>query len=80
MSPGQVSVKIAGHAREYFPGGRDEFALDLDAAVSVRELLSRLGVSTELVMAVFVDGQLVDKDTTVAPGANVILVTPPSGG
>lgn len=76
-----VTVKIAGHAREFFPGGKDQFDLDLGGGpTTVRQVLARLGISPDLVMAVFLDEQLRDKDSLVPPGSVLLLVTPPSGG
>ncbi len=76
----RIRLHIEGHAREFFPGGREEYDLELASPATVREMIVSLGVSPDLVMAAFVGGELVDKDSIPPDGATVILLSPPSGG
>jgi|GEM_PF-923735 len=80
MTYGRIEVQVAGHAREFFPGGRDRHWVDLAGPATAREIIEQLGVSPDLVMAVFVDGELRDKDAVPPPGAILLLISPPSGG
>lgn len=76
----RVRLQVEGHAKEFFPGGQAQFDLALPSPATVRELVTSLGVSPDLVMAVFVEGELRDKDTIPPDGATVVLLSPPSGG
>ena len=76
----RIKLAIEGHAREFFPAGKDAFDLTLPGPVSIREIIAGLSVSADLIMSVFVNGQLVDKDSVPPDGAEVILLSPPAGG
>lgn len=80
MAGYRVQIEVAGHAKEYFPGGRDRFDVELDEPATINEILAHLGVPSELVMAVFSAGERRDKDYVAPAGATVTLLTPPSGG
>jgi len=76
----RVTVRVVGHAVEYFPGRKDVYELEVEGPVRISDLLARLGVSRALVMAAIVDGQWREFDFVPPEGAEVILMTPPAGG
>jgi len=76
----RVRFLVEGHAREFFPGGRHSYDLELPGPATVREMIKHIGASPDLVMSVFVKGRLMDKDSVPPDGAEVVLVTPPAGG
>ncbi|MCL6581492.1 MAG: MoaD/ThiS family protein [Firmicutes bacterium] len=76
----RVVVRVVGHAREFFPGGRDRFDLELDRPARVADILTKLGVGRALVMTAIVGGRRRDLDHPLTDGDEVILMTPPSGG
>lgn len=78
----RVTVRVVGHAVEYFPGQKDTYDLDFasEAAPTVKDILERLGVGRALVMAAIVDGKRREFDYAVPDGAEVVLMTPPAGG
>lgn len=76
----RVRVTISGHARDYFPPDRVGEWFELPGPRPVSWILSSWGVSTELVMAVFVNGVKADLDAVPPPDAEILLVTPPAGG
>lgn len=76
----RVTVRVVGHAVEYFPGGQDRYALEFDQPTSISGILERLGVGRALVMAAIVDGQRRGFDFIPADGSEVVLMTPPAGG
>lgn len=75
-----VRLRASGHAREYLPGGGEEQLVELPGPKPVRAILTGLGVKTELVMAVFIDGRRASLDDTPGDGSEVLLVSPPAGG
>ena len=76
----RLTVRVVGHAVEFFPEKKDYYVLDLDRPRSIAGLIEHLGVSRILVMAAIVDGKRRDFDYVPADGAEVVLMTPPAGG
>lgn len=76
----RVTVRVVGHAVEFFPGKKDHYELELERPLSVDGIVERLGVGRALVMAAIVDGKHRGFDYVPADGAEVVLMTPPAGG
>ncbi|MEW6031419.1 MAG: hypothetical protein AB1645_00835 [Bacillota bacterium] len=76
----KVTVRVVGHAVEFFPGGKDRYDLVLETPLSVAGIIEKLGVARALVMAAVVDGKRRGLDYVPGNGAEVILMTPPAGG
>jgi hypothetical protein len=76
----KVRVTVSGHARDYFPAEKLGEWFEVSGRHPVREILAGWGVSTELVMAVFIDDVKADLDAVPPPGAEILLITPPAGG
>jgi len=58
----KVTVKVVGHAVEFFPGKKDHYELEFDEPPSITEVIKKLGVGRALVMAAIVDGKRRDFD------------------
>ncbi|MCL6548688.1 MAG: hypothetical protein K6T30_07240, partial [Alicyclobacillus sp.] len=71
----KVTVRVVGHAVEFFPGRKDRYDLEFEGPVTVRGILERLGVGSALVMAAIVDGKRVDFGRHVPDVAEVLLMT-----
>lgn len=63
-------------ARRLPPSGR----LDLEDGSDVESMLERLGIDSDLVMLVVIDGTLADLDSRLSDGMTVELIPPISGG
>ncbi|MCL6451068.1 MAG: hypothetical protein K6T75_07250 [Acetobacteraceae bacterium] len=76
----RVRVKVHGHVREFLPGQAQEVTLDLSGPATVAQIIERLGVSPELFMYAFVDGQRRAREYRVERDAEVVLMSPAAGG
>ncbi|RJQ06153.1 MAG: hypothetical protein C4551_08725 [Bacillota bacterium] len=76
----KVTVRVVGHAVEFFPGRKDRYDLEFEGPVTVSGILEKLGVGQALVMAAIIDGKRADFGQRVPDGAEVVLMTPPAGG
>jgi molybdopterin converting factor small subunit len=73
----EISLRATSHlARLVPPGGK----IDVGDGSLVADVLSQLGINSDLVMLVVVDGQLTDIDSPLEDGAVVELIPPVSGG
>ena len=77
----RIKVKVMGHAAEYYPEDK-RVAWEYEAAEgeSVRDMLSRSGIRSELVMNVASKGRVIPKDSLLEDGMELIVFTPVSGG
>jgi molybdopterin converting factor small subunit len=55
-------------------------ALDLEKGSDVGTMLDRLGIDSDLVMLVVIDGTLADMSSPLSDGMTVELIPPISGG
>ncbi|MEA4884338.1 MAG: MoaD/ThiS family protein [Clostridia bacterium] len=76
----QVKVKVHGHAREYFPGQREDFVYEFSPDATVLDMFTALGIKPELVMSVVADGVPVPKTHVLTDGEALLLITPVAGG
>ena len=77
----RIKVRVMGHAAEYYPEDK-RVAWEYEAAEgeSVRDMLSRSGIRSELVMNVASKGRVIPKDSLLEDGMELIVFTPVSGG
>ncbi|MCR4426695.1 MAG: MoaD/ThiS family protein [Firmicutes bacterium] len=76
----RVTVRVRGHAREFFPDQREEYDYEFSEGQTVSDMLAALGIKSELVMRVVVDGAVAPKSHVLRDGEVVTLLTPVSGG
>ncbi len=76
----RLTVRVVGHAVEFFPGRQSRFELEFDHTVTIGALIDKLGVSRALVMTAVVDGRRRDFAYQPPDGSEVVLMTPPAGG
>jgi molybdopterin converting factor small subunit len=73
----EIQIRAGGDLAKLVPpsGG-----LELEEGTDVESLLRNLGIDSELVMLVVIDGALGDLDSTLDDGTTVELIPPISGG
>ena len=72
-----VSLVATSHLSGFLPeGGR----VNLEDGAKVKDVFSRLGLNSDLVMLIVVDGKLADIDSPLEDGAVLELIPPISGG
>jgi molybdopterin converting factor small subunit len=76
----RVKVTVMGHSAAYFPGGRRVHELELPGPLSLEQIICQLGADPQLIMRALIDGQAVPLDTVPADGAEIVLISPASGG
>lgn len=75
--PVKIALRATSHLAALMPeSGR----LDLREGSKVEDLLEGLGIDSDLVMLVVIDGELGDIDSPLGDGMNVELIPPISGG
>ncbi len=72
-----VSLRATSHLSDFLPEGGK---MSLEEGSKVGDIISRLGINTDLVMLIVVDGKLGDVDSTLEDGAVLDLIPPISGG
>ena len=72
-----VSLKATAHLSDFVPEGGK---ISLEEGSRVQDVFSRLGIDTDLVMLIVVDGELSDVDRPLKDGAVLELIPPISGG
>jgi molybdopterin converting factor small subunit len=72
-----VSLRATSHLSGFLPEGGK---LDLQEGSKVKDVFSRLGLDSDLVMLIVVDGRLADIDSPLEDGAVLELIPPISGG
>ena len=76
-----VSVTFFADLRRYLPRGADgPQRYTLADGATVTDLLDRIGVAPEYDITVAVAGELADRQTPLADGADVMLLSPMEGG
>ena len=75
-----MRLRVNGHVAQFFPGGKAIHEVALEEPASIREILGRLSVNPQLIMAVFVNNEKRDLDCLVSDGDEVLLLSPVSGG
>jgi molybdopterin converting factor small subunit len=73
----EIALRATSHLAALMPeSGR----LDLREGSKVEDLLEGLGIDSDLVMLVVIDGELGDIDSPLGDGMTVELIPPISGG
>jgi molybdopterin converting factor small subunit len=73
----EIALRASSHLAEHLPAsGR----LALREGSRVQEALDTLGIDSDLVMLIVVDGELADVDTPLSDGLTLELIPPISGG
>ncbi len=72
-----IQIKATAHLSDLVP---EDGKVSLEEGEKVGDVLSRLGIDTDLVMLIVVDGELGDLDSPLEDGAVLGLIPPISGG
>lgn len=73
-----VKVKTGGLLlKKYIP---EVCYVEIEGSITVRELLTKLGIPEDLVAGVIVEGRVVDKSQEIKDGQEIALMAPIAGG
>ena len=75
-----VRVKCFTGMRRFAPGDRPEFDIEIDAGVSVANLLELLAVPHDIKPIVAVNGSRAEISRPLRDGDKIVLFTPVEGG
>ena len=50
----EITIKVAGHAKEYISGGKSTITVDIDIPFTPNDLIEKLGINKGLVSAITV--------------------------
>ena len=73
----EIALKATSHLAGFIPAGGK---LSLNEGSSVGDLLENLGIDSDLVMLIVIDGELGEVDSSLGDGMTVELIPPISGG
>jgi sulfur carrier protein ThiS len=73
----EISLKATSHLSEFVP---ETGRVNVEEGSKVEDVLTKLGIGSDLVMLIVVDGELGDIDSHLEDGAVVELIPPISGG
>jgi len=71
-----ITVLLGGNLRNEAGEGSQEFELELTSGSQVQDLLTRLGLSSDRVKMIMVNGRGATLDTTIGEGNRVALFPP----
>ncbi len=73
-----IKIRTGGLTlKRYIP---DIYYVDIDSPLTVRDLLTKLGIPEGLIAGVIIDGKIVDKSYEIKDGQEIVLMPPISGG
>ncbi|HWI52698.1 MAG TPA: hypothetical protein VNT01_11230 [Symbiobacteriaceae bacterium] len=76
----QVTVRLEGHLREFFPKLHVPMVLTLDGPRTVAEIIEAAGMAATLPSSVLCGRQRVALDHVPADGDELVLLSPLAGG
>lgn len=76
----QVTVRLEGHLREFFPALMQPLTVSLEAPVTVAEIIAAVGMDPSLPSSVLCNKLRVERDHVPADGDELILLSPLAGG
>ena len=75
-----VSVRLLGDVRRFVRESPDGLTRQMPERASVADLLGALGIPLDEELVIGVNDALAGRETTLAAGDSVLLVTPMAGG
>ncbi len=79
----EITIKVAGHAKEYISGGKSTITVDIDVPFTPNELIEKLGINKGLVSAITVGGTLKRWNETITAEEiqkGITIISPVGGG
>ena len=76
----EVEVKLYAYLREYCPGDKHIFKLDMEPSATVNQVVQRLEIPATMERLSFVNGHHVPDETELVEGDSILFVTPLEGG
>jgi molybdopterin converting factor small subunit len=76
----KVKVELQAYLEQYSPNGNDLFDYEVPEGARVLDLVTKLGIPTDLASVIIVSDQNTDPSHTLKDGDRVILIPPLAGG
>lgn len=76
----KVQVDILANLKQYAPGGKGNFALDLASGATVETLVKRLKIPQNVKMIILVNGRRADNGTPLTDADEIRVFPPIEGG
>jgi molybdopterin converting factor small subunit len=76
----KVQVNILADLRQYAPGGKGNFALDLASGATVETLIKTLEIPQAVKMIILINGRRADNGTPLADTDEITVFPPIEGG
>lgn len=76
----QVTVRLEGHLREFFPKLRDPQTVTFTQSQTVADIIEAVGMAASLPSSVLCNRQRVERDYRPADGDELVLLSPLAGG
>lgn len=76
----QVTVRLEGHLREFFPGLHEPRTVTLTGPTTVAEIIEAVGMVASLPSSVLCNRVRVEREHIPADGDELVLLSPLAGG
>ena len=76
----KVQISMFATLKQYAPGGRGNFELDLAAGATVKNLIEGLKIPKSMEKVILINGRHADDGTRLADGDEVTIFPPIEGG
>ena len=76
----KVKVELQAYLEQYSPNGNDLFDYEVPDGARVSDLVSKLGIPTDLASVIIVSDQNADPSHALKEGDRIILIPPLAGG
>ena len=76
----RVKVNLFANLRQYAPGGKDCFNLELSPEANASQLVQTLGIPPNAQLVILVNGRQAQEETSLTDGDTVTLFPPMAGG
>ena len=76
----KVKVELQAYLEQYSPNGNDIFDYEVPDGARVLDLVTKIGIPTDLASVIIVSDQNTDPSHALKEGDRVILIPPLAGG
>jgi molybdopterin converting factor small subunit len=76
----QVTVRLEGHLREFFPKLHEPRTVACERPITVAEIIEAVGMAASLPSSVLCNRVRVERDHVPADGDELVLLSPLAGG
>ncbi len=76
----KVTVNVSAGFKDLYSHLKDRQTIELDKPESLYSLISRLGISSRMVLFATINDRIIDKQTLIEQSCEINLISPPAGG